>query len=365
MEKQQGKLMKIYQVGGSVRDMLLGRVCEDLDWLVVGSSPEEMLRLGFVQVGADFPVFLQPVTGDEYALARTERKTEVGYLGFAVNVEDVTLEDDLMRRDLTINAMAMCPDGTIIDPYGGQTDLRNKVLRHVGPAFAEDPVRILRVLRFLARFGQGWTIAPETKALIVKMVQDGEASALVPERIWKETSRALMEPYPELFIEGLDQFGLSKLPCFEPYRFIGFSSPLLKRAVARGLSFEVKASFAFAPVSGSNAFPPGMPPEARKAVIAWAEYSTSKILSNPDENPALTVDFLERTGAFKSQDTLQTLFSCWECLDRNTTQLRRACDRVLAVDIKSIAAALPPGPAVGRAIRASRQAAVSQPFFTA
>ena len=351
--------MKIYQVGGSVRDMLMGRACEDLDWVVVGASAETMLGLGFIQVGADFPVFLQPVTGDEYALARTERKTEAGYLGFAVNVEDVTLEDDLMRRDLTINAMAMGQDGTLIDPYGGQADLHNKVLRHVGPAFAEDPVRILRVLRFLARFGDGWTIAPETQALIEKMVQGGEASALVPERIWKEASRALMEPHPERFVEGLDQFGLTTLPCFEPYRFIGFSSPLLKRAVARGLSFEVRAGFAFGHVSVSTAHPPGMPAEARKAVSAWAEFGTSEVLFAPEANPGVTVEFLERTGAFKSQDTLQTVFSCWECLDLDTAPLRRVCDRVLAVDTKAIAASLPPGPAVGQAIRTSRQAAVA------
>lgn len=352
--------MKIYQVGGSVRDMLRGRVCEDRDWVVVGASAEKMLSLGFTQVGADFPVFLQPVTGDEYALARTERKTDAGYLGFAVQVEDVTLEDDLMRRDLTINAMAMNQDGTVIDPYGGQADLRDKVLRHVGPAFAEDPVRILRVLRFLARFGEGWTIAPETQALIEKMVAGGEASALVPERIWKEASRALMEHHPELFVEGLDRFGLAQLPCFEPYRFIGFSSPLLKRAVARGLTFEVKAGFAFGLVSVVDVFPPGMPTEARKAVAAWAKYGTSSVLFTPEENPSLTVEFLERTGAFKCQDTLQTMFSCWECLDLDTAPLRRVCERVLAVDIKTIAASLPPGPAVGQAIRASRQDAVLQ-----
>jgi hypothetical protein len=325
----------------------------------VGASASAMLELGYVQVGADFPVFLHPVTRDEYALARTERKTLPGYLGFGLNVENVTLEMDLFRRDLTINAMAMAEDGTLIDPHGGQEDLRNKVLRHVGPAFAEDPVRILRILRFLARFGHSWRIAPETQELIVQMVSAGEASALVPERIWKEASRALMGPHPELFVQGLHHFGLTELPCFQAYQRINLSGPLLKEAAAQCMCLEVRAAFAFGQVSYPLGLPLGMPANVRKVVTAWAEFRASEVLHFPERNPGLTVDLLERTGAFKSQSTLQALFSCWDCLGEDTRALRGVCERVFAVNIKDIAALMPPGPAVGMAIRASREFAVT------
>jgi tRNA nucleotidyltransferase (CCA-adding enzyme) len=197
--------MKTYLVGGAVRDKLLGRTITEKDWVVVGSSPEQMLAKGFTPVGKDFPVFLHPHTKEEYALARTERKTGKGYAGFSFYCgEEVTLEDDLIRRDLTINAMAEDEQGTIIDPYNGQQDLTDKLLRHVSPAFAEDPVRILRIARFAARYHTlGFRVADETIALMQTMVANGEADHLVAERIWKETERALGEPHPEIFIEVL------------------------------------------------------------------------------------------------------------------------------------------------------------------
>jgi tRNA nucleotidyltransferase (CCA-adding enzyme) len=197
--------MKTYLVGGAVRDKLLGRTITEKDWVVVGSSPEQMLAKGFTPVGKDFPVFLHPRTKEEYALARTERKTGKGYAGFSFYCgEEVTLEDDLIRRDLTINAMAEDEQGTIIDPYNGQQDLTDKLLRHVSPAFAEDPVRILRIARFAARYHTlGFRVADETIALMQTMVANGEADHLVAERIWKETERALGEPHPEIFIEVL------------------------------------------------------------------------------------------------------------------------------------------------------------------
>jgi tRNA nucleotidyltransferase (CCA-adding enzyme) len=197
--------MKTYLVGGAVRDKLLGRTIIEKDWVVVGSSPEQMLAKGFTPVGKDFPVFLHPHTKEEYALARTERKTGKGYGGFSFYCgEEVTLEDDLIRRDLTINAMAEDEQGTIIDPYNGQQDLTDKLLRHVSPAFAEDPVRILRIARFAARYHTlGFRVADETIALMQTMVANGEADHLVAERIWKETERALGEPHPEIFIEVL------------------------------------------------------------------------------------------------------------------------------------------------------------------
>jgi tRNA nucleotidyltransferase (CCA-adding enzyme) len=204
----------IYQVGGAVRDKLLGLPVKDHDWVVVGATPQAMIELGYRQVGKDFPVFLHPKSNEEYALARTERKTAPGYTGFAFHAApDVTLEDDLRRRDLTINAIAMSNDGAIIDPFNGQRDLNDKVLRHVSNAFEEDPVRILRLARFYARFAPlGFTIAPETMVLMQRMVVSGEVNALVAERVWQEMQRALGEQRPSAFFEALRECGaLNKL----------------------------------------------------------------------------------------------------------------------------------------------------------
>ena len=193
--------MQIYKVGGAVRDRLLGLPVNDRDWVVVGATPEQMQALGYLPVGKDFPVFLHPETHEEYALARTERKTAPGYKGFAFHTaQDVTLEQDLARRDLTINSIAESADTTgattLFDPYHGQQDLQNRVLRHVTNAFREDPVRILRVARFAARFTD-FSVAPETMALMQAMVQAGEVAHLVPERVWQEISRGLMQAQPE------------------------------------------------------------------------------------------------------------------------------------------------------------------------
>lgn len=195
--------MRTYIVGGAVRDRLLGLPVKDRDWVVVGATPEALVAAGYVAVGADFPVFLHPHTKEEYALARIERKTAPGYHGFAFHAApDVTLEDDLLRRDLTINAMAEAEDGTVVDPYGGARDLEARALRHVSPAFTEDPVRILRVARFAARFAD-FRVAPETETLMRRMVEDGEADALVPERVWREISRGLMERAPSRMFDVL------------------------------------------------------------------------------------------------------------------------------------------------------------------
>ncbi len=199
--------LTIYVVGGAVRDELLGLPVQDRDYVVVGATPEEMVAAGFKPVGRDFPVFLHPRTHEEHALARTERKSGRGYKGFTVySAPDVTLEQDLARRDLTINAMAKKPDGTLVDPFNGKKDLENKVLRHVSAAFAEDPVRILRVARFAARFG--FCIADETLALMKRMVESGEASHLVAERVWQEFAKGLTEPQPGRMFEALEDCGL-------------------------------------------------------------------------------------------------------------------------------------------------------------
>ena len=202
--------LQIYAVGGALRDELLGRPVSDRDWLVVGATPDEMLARGFKPVGRDFPVFLHPETHEEYALARTERKSGHGYHGFVFHAgREVTLEEDLARRDLTINAIARHADGRLIDPYGGLRDLQARILRHVSPAFAEDPVRILRVARFAARFTD-FTVAPETLDLMRAMIEAGEVDHLVAERVWQELARGLMEERPSRMVELLRQCGALK-----------------------------------------------------------------------------------------------------------------------------------------------------------
>ncbi len=201
--------MQVYLVGGAVRDGLLGLPVKERDWVVVGGTREEMLRLGYREVGRDFPVFLHPQTHEEYALARLERKVAPGYRGFEVQFGPVvTLEEDLGRRDLTINAIARAADGSLVDPFGGRADLGARVLRHVSESFVEDPVRLLRVARFAARFAPlGFRIAPETLVLMHTMVERGEIDALVPERVWQETEKALREADPSAFFEVLRSCG--------------------------------------------------------------------------------------------------------------------------------------------------------------
>lgn len=205
--------MQVYLVGGAVRDQLLGHPYHEKDYVVVGATPEQLLAQGFQPVGKDFPVFLHPETKDEYALARTERKSGQGYHGFEFYTDiSVTLEDDLIRRDLTVNAIAMDDDGKIYDPYHGRDDLNNKILRHVSDAFAEDPLRVLRVARFAARYAQyGFTVAEETLTLMQQLAESGELTALTPERVWKETSRALMEPNADVYFEVLRTCGALKV----------------------------------------------------------------------------------------------------------------------------------------------------------
>lgn len=217
--------MKIFQVGGAVRDELLGLEVKDRDYVVVGATPEQMVELGYRPVGKDFPVFLHPESQEEYALARTERKTAKGYKGFQVFTSpDVTLEEDLARRDLTINAIAQAEDGTLIDPYNGQVDIRDKILRHFSDAFVEDPVRILRAARFAARFTE-FTVAPETMQLMQHMVEDGEVDALVPERVWQELAKGLMEAKPSRMFEVLRECGALKRIMPELDRLWGVPQP--------------------------------------------------------------------------------------------------------------------------------------------
>lgn len=219
--------MQIYLVGGAVRDQLLQLPVYDRDWVVVGSSPQAMLAAGFQAVGKDFPVFLHPKTKEEHALARTERKTGVGYTGFACHyAPDVTLEEDLLRRDLTINAMAQDESGQVIDPYGGQRDLAAKVLRHVSPAFVEDPLRVLRVARFAAKLAHlGFTVAEETMQLMADIAQSGELGHLTAERVWQEWHKSLSTNHPEVFLQVLRDCGALAVVLPELDRLFGVPQP--------------------------------------------------------------------------------------------------------------------------------------------
>jgi len=219
--------MQVYLVGGAVRDERLGLPVTERDWCVVGATPDELINEGYKQVGKDFPVFLHPKTGEEYALARTERKTAAGYHGFAFDTSaNVTIEEDLSRRDLTINALALDENGELIDPFGGVQDLESRLIRHVSDAFVEDPVRILRTAKFAARFAHlGFRIAPNTRDLMRQMVADGEVDALVPDRVWKETEAALAGPNPKLYFEALRACGALRIVFPEVDRLFGVPQP--------------------------------------------------------------------------------------------------------------------------------------------
>ncbi|MFP1929150.1 multifunctional CCA addition/repair protein [Lonsdalea quercina] len=251
--------MKIYLVGGAVRDGLLHQPVTERDWVVVGATPEALLTLGYQQVGKDFPVFLHPTSREEYALARTERKSGQGYTGFICNASpDVTLEEDLLRRDLTINAIAQDEDGSLIDPYGGQRDIESKQLRHVSDAFGEDPLRVLRVARFAARYAHlGFKIAPETLALMRQMVDSGELDSLTPERVWKETEKALGSNSPQVYFERLRDCGALQVLFPEIDNLFGVPAPaqwhpeidtgvhvMMTLAIAAQLSPEIDVRFA-------------------------------------------------------------------------------------------------------------------------
>ncbi len=352
--------MKAYVVGGAVRDELLGLPVQDRDYVVIGATPDEMVRQGFKPVGKDFPVFLHPQTHEEYALARTERKSGRGYRGFTLYAApDVTLEDDLRRRDLTINAMAKAPDGTLIDPFGGKGDLEAGVLRHVSEAFAEDPVRILRVARFGARFG--FRVAAETLELMRQMVRSGEADFLVAERVWQEVSRGLAEPQPERMFEILEACGLAgKL-------FDGV------KPVPQILSLAAKAN-ATVPV--------------RFAVIAWphAEGEVESVcerLKAPNEvrelallacrnrlalravplaTPAALLELLKRTDAFRRPERFAQLCEVARlaALNLDTGRLGRALAAAAAVDAGAIAAAAPTPADIPRLIDEARIRAIAQ-----
>ena len=365
--------MKTYLVGGSVRDQLLGLPVQDRDYVVVGADPAEMLRQGFKPVGADFPVFLHPETHAEYALARTERKTGPGYKGFRFHAApDVSLEEDLKRRDLTINAMARADDGSLIDPHGGAADLKAGILRHVSPAFAEDPVRILRVARFAARFG--FAVAPETLALMHAMVQAGEADALVPERVWQEIARGLMENSPARMLAVLRECGA--LARILPEIDHAFSDPAvpehlaarLEHAAARGYALPTRYALLAMDESPEDAAALAArinaPAECRDlARLAIQERDT--LAGAPSLDAESMLGLIERADLLRRPERLERMAEIVECDHPSepakgaavSSALARAMGAARSVDAGAIARAHPhdiPG-----AVRRARLAAIA------
>ena len=342
--------MKAYRVGGFVRDRLLGNTRRNLgeleaaletdrDWVVVGATPEQMTELRYRPVGKDFPVFLHPETHEEYALARTERKTAPGYKGFVVHAApDVTLEQDLARRDFTINAMALDDDGTLIDPYQGKQDLDAGVLRHVSPAFAEDPVRILRAARFAARF-PSFKIAPETAQLMRDMVRNGEADSLVPERVIQEISRGLMESKPSQMLNVLVSCGLiARL--FAELEDLGPTSAALDRAAQRGLILPARFAILASACRSSRAvsdFLGKLRVQHDAAHLARLLVDLREPLKNAQTSVAI-VDVLERSDAFRRPERFEWLLQAFEAVaDLSAEHFRKALRAASAVDAEPLA----------------------------
>lgn len=408
--------MEIYLVGGAVRDKRLGLPITDRDYVVVGATPDEMVKQGFTPVGADFPVFLHPVTKEEYALARTERKSGRGYKGFTVYAApDVRLEDDLRRRDLTINAMAEAGDGGLIDPFGGARDLEQRVLRHVSPAFAEDPVRILRVARFAARFAaRGFRVADDTMVLMRRMVDAGEVDHLVPERVWAELDRALGEDTPSRFFEVLRTcgalarlfpelerlYGVPQPPKYHPEIDTGVHVMLVVDQAAR-LSTDTRVRFAaLVHDLGKGTTPPAEWPrhvghEVRSVSLIEKLCERFRVPNEYRElaflvarhhglchrlfelRPSTVLELLESLDAFRRPERVESFALACEADARGRTgletqpypqrpQLLRALAAARAVDATAVAAQAKEnglaGEAIGARIREQRLRAVKEVF---
>ena len=353
--------MDIYIVGGAVRDTLLGHVPKDRDYVVVGSSADEMLAGGFRQVGKDFPVFLHPETQDEYALARTERKSGHGYGGFTVNTEAVTLEEDLSRRDITINSMAMTPEGELVDPFGGAKDLADKTIRHTTLAFCEDPLRILRVARFLARFGPQWRIASETEELIHKMVTAGEADFLVPERVWIELEKGLMEPYPVLMLQTLVRFGLVRRPPFAEYNQANACYfEQLQAASAAGEALEVRFALAFSRLWTTEEAKESRIPALAREVSAIVCRLSEMVASAGDATPELLLKLLMAADALRQKERFKLVSQAFGFLSPQwATRLQSAQQKVLSVNTTDVVKPGLKGPEIQERIREARLSALT------
>jgi tRNA nucleotidyltransferase (CCA-adding enzyme) len=399
-----------FEVGGCVRDALLGRPSADRDWVVVGVAPQQMLDLGFKPVGRDFPVFLHPHTHEEYALARTERKSGAGYHGFTVHAApDVTLEQDLARRDLTINAMARAPDGTLIDPHGGARDLRDRVLRHVSDAYAEDPVRLLRTARFAARYGD-FSLAPQTLALMRRLVDEGEVDALVAERVWQELAKGLMEPHPRRLFEVLRACGALARLLPELDRLWGVPQPeahhpevdtgehqmlVLQQCARLQAPLPVRWACLVHDLGKGTTprqeWPRHLGHEQRSARLAQAVAQRLRVPGDCREladvvarehghihqsgglGPEATLRLLERCDALRRPERFELVLWACECDARGRTgledrdypqreRLAQALRSVLAVDAERVARAAmergASGPEIGRAVARARAEAL-------
>jgi tRNA nucleotidyltransferase (CCA-adding enzyme) len=336
--------VKIYVVGGAIRDQLLGLPVKDLDYVVVGATPEEMLAQGYTPVGQDFPVFLHPVTHAEYALARTERKVSPGYKGFVFHADPgVTLEQDLARRDLTINAMAKEADangqpiGDVIDPYGGQKDINNKLFRHIGPAFSEDPVRLLRIARFAARFSD-FSIEPSTLTLLKEIHTSGELNALVKERVWQEISRGLMSEKPSRMLQVLLEMGVFEL--FFPKLNSNNSSLLSNIDLAANhhlnLSQRCAVLLSSLSIEDINAWAAlwGIPVECRDHAVLVRELQAG--LQSATLEPRNLLDLLNRVDIWRKPERFDELIEVADLLRLPTKQLVGAYDCAKKVDIAQI-----------------------------
>ncbi len=382
--------MKLYVVGGAVRDRLLGGTASDRDWVAVGSTPEQLLALGYTPVGKDFPVFLHPQTHEEVALARTERKSAPGYHGFVFHAApEVTLEQDLVRRDLTINAMAEDENGQLIDPHGGQRDLAARLLRHVSPAFAEDPVRLLRLARFAARW-PAFTVAPETQDLLTAMVKAGEVDALVSERVWQELARGLMAERPSRMFEVLHSCGalVRLLPELAPgLTPRALALPALDRAAKGQDGADAnlhESSHTGAPVAVRYALLPWPDAQAVQAVSERLRVPSecrelaelrlreqSAVLGSANANAKACVALFQRADAWRRPQRFEQLLqvcagSLPQPADSAATlqRLRRRLHLAHSVDTGLVAQAAAAqgarGPAVGAAIEAARVAAIQE-----
>ena len=360
--------MKIYAVGGSVRDELLGLDVVDRDYVVVGATPKQMIDAGYKAVGADFPVFLHPHTQEEYALARTERKTGPGYTGFAFHASaDVTLVDDLQRRDLTINAMAKDDDGTLIDPYGGAKDLADKLLRHVSDAFAEDPVRILRVARFAARFAPlGFRVADETMALMGIMVESGEVDHLVAERVWQELARGLMEATPSAMFAVLDECGALVRILPEVERAKTLSMPPLDFAAKENLNLAIRFAVLIHSLGDANVRSLceriRAPAECRDLAITVARWhADASHASELDAEKLLSL--FDGTDALRRPERFREFLDACRCIHAAEPHKNRflitALTQLQSMNQGAIAATVAPAH-IARAIRAAKLAVLNQ-----
>jgi tRNA nucleotidyltransferase (CCA-adding enzyme) len=364
--------MQVYSVGGSVRDELLGRAVADRDWVVVGATPGELQALGFRAVGSDFPVFLHPETHEEYALARTERKTAPGYKGFVFHASpDVTLEEDLRRRDLTINAIARAADGTLIDPHGGAQDLKRGILRHVSESFAEDPVRILRVARFAARFG--FSVAPETMALMRGMVASGEADHLVPERVWQEIARGLQEPRPATMVDVLRECGALErvLPEVDELAAGDNGMALLAARLDASSAYLLPVRFAcltlgLAPHAVAALCERLNAPGECRDLAGLAARERAAIEGASALGAEALLALLERSDAFRRPERLERLMEVCECdlrargLARQVPRERLRTARAAALEVDAAGIAREHPQSIPAAIHAARAARIAE-----